>query len=241
MKTFKQYLKEAAGVDNIAQAAGYNIRAFHGTKLRGFTVFNKGNVGRGIVGANRSGGFYFSSKREGAEYFADNRLIEKDSDIELSNDDIQVYGDGPFFVLIQDQSHFDEEEAENPVEINMGPYSTEIDATREGRVIVNKWNNATIGDMVYEDDGIMDVFLKMDNPHIVDNINDMRTSEPVARKNGYDGIIAKDVVDGDTVADVYIVFNPSQIKSADEVTYDNQGRIIPITNRFNPANPDIRY
>ena len=38
-----------------------------------------------------------------------------------------------------------------------------------------------------------------------------------------------------------IVFNPEQIKSADPVTYDDNGKVIPISERFNAEKTDIRY
>lgn len=39
----------------------------------------------------------------------------------------------------------------------------------------------------------------------------------------------------------FIAFYPEQIKSADLVTYDNDGKIIPLSQRFDAANRDIRY
>jgi hypothetical protein len=39
----------------------------------------------------------------------------------------------------------------------------------------------------------------------------------------------------------YIVFNPSQIKSADTITYDDNGNIIPLSQRFDASKDDIRY
>ncbi len=39
----------------------------------------------------------------------------------------------------------------------------------------------------------------------------------------------------------YGVFDKSQIKSADPVTYDNDGKPIPLALRFDRSNPDIRY
>ena len=39
----------------------------------------------------------------------------------------------------------------------------------------------------------------------------------------------------------YIATDPSQIKSADPITRDDAGNIIPLSARFNPASPDIRY
>ena len=39
----------------------------------------------------------------------------------------------------------------------------------------------------------------------------------------------------------YIVFHPEQIKQTDAVTYDNNGNVIPLSQRFNRNNNDIRY
>ncbi len=44
---------------------------------------------------------------------------------------------------------------------------------------------------------------------------------------------------GDTVH--YVMFNPNQIKLADPVTYDNEGNVIPLSERFRQENNDIRY
>jgi len=41
--------------------------------------------------------------------------------------------------------------------------------------------------------------------------------------------------------DNYVFFSPSQIKSADLVTYDDSGNIIPLSERFNSNNADIRF
>ena len=39
----------------------------------------------------------------------------------------------------------------------------------------------------------------------------------------------------------YIAFNSSQVKLADPVTYDDNGNVIPLSERFNAENDDIRY
>jgi hypothetical protein len=68
-----------------------------------------------------------------------------------------------------------------------------------------------------------------------------------ARKNGYDGVIFKNIKDNGAygrtpMGDVYTFFRPeSQVKSADLVTYDDNGNIIPLSERFNEGNDDIRY
>lgn len=64
---------------------------------------------------------------------------------------------------------------------------------------------------------------------------------------GYDGIIIKDTrFDADTIGEgkksVQIVaFHSEQIKSADPITYDDAGKIIPLSKRFSPYSRDIRF
>ena len=55
---------------------------------------------------------------------------------------------------------------------------------------------------------------------------------------GYDAI--KATYKNDTMGQ-YVVFDPEQIKSADPVTYDDNGKPIPLSERFNPENKDIRF
>ena len=58
---------------------------------------------------------------------------------------------------------------------------------------------------------------------------------------GYDGI--KDVggKNGGEGHTVWIPFSSEQVKSAEPVTYDDKGEVIPLSERFNPENIDIRY
>ena len=53
---------------------------------------------------------------------------------------------------------------------------------------------------------------------------------------GYDGVIRTE----DGVPYEYIAFFPNQIKSAETVTYDDNGNVIPLSERFNEDEPDIR-
>lgn len=71
-----------------------------------------------------------------------------------------------------------------------------------------------------------------------------------AKQAGYDSVIFKNLKDNggrnsnvslDTASDVYIVFNPNNVKSADAITYDNNGKVIPLSERFDGNEDDIRY
>ena len=55
------------------------------------------------------------------------------------------------------------------------------------------------------------------------------------KDKGYDGTIQS------PAGDEAVAFYPEQIKSADPVTYDDSGNVIPLSERFNPAKKDIRY
>lgn len=57
---------------------------------------------------------------------------------------------------------------------------------------------------------------------------------------GYQGIEVWDESNAETGM-AYSVFNPNQIKSADPITRDADGNVIPLSQRFNDASPDIRY
>lgn len=83
----------------------------------------------------------------------------------------------------------------------------------------------------------------------------------LAKKLGYRGVMLEDISDIGSFldvtsnsklseilkqrgreSDVYIFFNPEQdVKSADPITYDNDGNVIPLTDRFDSGNRDIRW
>ncbi len=62
----------------------------------------------------------------------------------------------------------------------------------------------------------------------------------------YDSIVLDeggDMVDGKPVSRglSYVIRKSNQIKSADIITYDDSGKVIPLSQRFNTQNNDIRY
>ena len=77
-----------------------------------------------------------------------------------------------------------------------------------------------------------------------------RSVSRYAHDLGYKGVLFKDIVDDGgrgtsklySAANVYSFFYPQQqVKSADPVTYDDAGNVIPLSERFNPENEDIRF
>ncbi len=71
-----------------------------------------------------------------------------------------------------------------------------------------------------------------------DNMRSLRRHLISKGKDG--GIIRNSETDGGGMRDDYIVFDNHNIKSADPVTRDDSGNIIPLSKRFNSASNDIR-
>jgi hypothetical protein len=101
------------------------------------------------------------------------------------------------------------------------------------------------------------LFLRMSNPLEVDvkdydyaahreNRDAMMEYSEQAENNGNDGIILYHALDNqlDTSAresTVYMFRDSAQAKSADAITYDDNGDVIPLSKRFDASNEDIRY
>ena len=93
---------------------------------------------------------------------------------------------------------------------------------------------------------IKHLFAFMENPLVHDFKNkgrDVDFSELMreAKENGNDGCVFLNVQDGGGFDTIYAVFSPNQFKSADPVTYDDNGNVIPLSERFNPNTNDLRY
>lgn len=58
------------------------------------------------------------------------------------------------------------------------------------------------------------------------------------QRRGYSGLKVQDSELGGTS---YVVFDPEQIKSAEPVVYDDNGEVIPLSERFNSKSRDVRY
>lgn len=100
---------------------------------------------------------------------------------------------------------------------------------------------------------VINAFIKMENPYILEDSDaayeefadlekaqggSSRALTDFLIKEGYDGIIVKQpevLQEGyEDTGDIYVVFDPEQIKSADPVTRDDNGNVIPLSKRFNP-------
>jgi len=198
----KQQLQQ--DVDHAAQAAGYTIKAWHGSRAI-FTEFS--NEKRGAnTGTKASEQWFFAGDYDTANSY---------------------YPAGVMKELIKQYPSM---------------YSQKDIDSMERRGIAGK---------------LYPLYLKMANPLVVDvagydyeshkqSKDAMMEFVEQANREGRDGIILHNVRDNNLRPEaenstVYMFRSSSQAKLADPVTYDDQGNIIPLSERFKPDNPDIRW
>ena len=89
----------------------------------------------------------------------------------------------------------------------------------------------------------------LDDKYRYAKLNTTREISKYANEQGYDGVEFKKLYDNggqndrvrNRAADIYIVFDSNSVKSADTVTYDDNGNVIPLSERFDEQQKDIRY
>lgn len=94
---------------------------------------------------------------------------------------------------------------------------------------------------------IKELYIKIENPLIHDFKGEGRDVESFAarmdkaKKDGRDGCIFKNVEDGADTDTIYAVFDNTQFKSAEPFTFDDDGKLIPLSERFSEDNADVRF
>lgn len=92
-------------------------------------------------------------------------------------------------------------------------------------------------------------FVKMKNPFVYDMKGNLYREDTYAnimgkaKAAGHDGVIFTNTYDGGALDNIFTLFHSheNQIKSANPNTYDDQGKLISKSERFQAETPDIRY
>lgn len=117
----------------------------------------------------------------------------------------------------------------------------------------NYWLNSAGNYQLYANtEGLLEIDAegnKWDEIPFEQSLVSTRELAKYAKAEGYNGVKVSNVYDDggqgtrqSKPSTVYIFFNPqAQVKSADPVTYDADGNVIPLSERFNAENEDIRY
>lgn len=187
------------------------------------------------------------------------KLSDTEQNIRLLNKLSEIKSDEPIIVqkelggYVVEPLSVQEAKDELKANINKGNYSLFAKISNPFIIDANKsnWNeidvkpvlNTPFGDAIKSEYG--EDYFDYGTQHL-----STRDVSKYAKQAGYDGVIFQNLKDNggnnnnvslDTVSDVYIAFNPNNIKSADAITYDNDGEVIPLSERFDGNEDDIRY
>lgn len=220
-------------VDEAARAAGYNVGpVYHGAPQK-FVVFDSSRIGQSN-GRGEGPGFYFTDSKSVAEGYARN--------------------DGLFTVMLR---------MKNPLDYNAKPFTrTKLRKLIKAVAIEEARSN---GDEIT--DGFLsnfgDTYGKSIDRVVDDTASTMLEDSAIDQIGGLvgAGVSAADVLAGlrdslgfdgfvskgfrgqgaEDAPTIFVVGSPEQIKSADPVTRDDAGNVIPLSQRFQPESPDIRF
>jgi GNAT superfamily N-acetyltransferase len=218
-------LKRWFGKSKVVDAKGQPLVVYHGSFNRWVPSFDMGREGTGSTRPSKMGAIWFTSERNTAEYYTN----PSEDFLEADPDSVHVYGREPeLYASVTTKMEFmgdpddydDDGEYEATDLFQVGPYPTRTALDKAVRHEIQEYNKNVESQRPQEyQEHVVAAYLRILNPLIVTVVPRSKEFEQ-ARSGGHDGIIAKDVVDGDGVSDVFVVFNPNQIKSVDSVGFN---------------------
>jgi hypothetical protein len=236
-------------VDEAAKSAGYTYRLYHGTNAD-FTKFDLRKHG-GKNGKGEGYGIYLAANREVSAPYGKNvidafvkfnrlaegrtktlsyaevkKLVKRSCEIEAKQ-------------MVEDEEYDSVTDALKDTWVSNVVYTYDYANMEQVYTdVANKvWKeNNNDGDIINEIMALSGAHYDYDNA--IKFYDDILT--PVTRIDGFHYIWGNE--DGSGVQnDIYLAFKSEQIKSSDPITYDDNGNVIPLSERFNPENEDIRY
>ena len=236
-------------VDEAAKAAGYGYHLYHGTNAD-FTKFDLRKFG-GKNGKGEGYGIYLAANKEISVPYGKNVIEAYTKFNRLAEGDKKTLKFAEVKKLVKKSCELEAKRA-----VEDGEYETIAEAVRDSWVsnYVYTYEYANM-EQVYADvaktlwegndnDGELINEIMASSGHHYDYSNALDFYEtvltPTTGIDGFHYIWGKK--DGSGIQnDIYLAFNSSQIKSADSVTYDDNGNVIPLSERFNSNEADIRY
>lgn len=253
-------------VDEAAKAAGYAVSAYHGTESGGFNEFTQADDGysywftdRENVAESYAGGdngIYKVFLDLGNSLYVD-AAFSKWNHIVFNGKTMTTRE----IVDYAHQNGYDSVQFENVIDIGKnGSKISEITDNYEDTVEIEAENeedaisqaisyyedqinegSEELGKLKFQEsaDGLV-AFYETDEPG-ESRITDIRFTAKKTDGNVFS--IRAEVTEGigQSPATVYAVFDGKQVKSAETMTYDDNGNVIPLSERFNSEKTDIRY
>ena len=241
-KSVEAELRKA--VDAAAKKSGYPINGWHGSDIL-FNAFDKNKIRAVDYDAPFNGFWFTSDKRNAAPAMRSSNVVRE------------------FYLNIENPAPYDVWKMVDRAVRN--DWNMNRDAIRDGARSINDEVRYRLQDMGYDGVHYSGPYIFTGDNVAEYNSNgstsfydvsgrqyDLRNDDGYARlyrHNSYDEISpydsAEDFLEMNEneykEEDVWVAFEPSQIKSADLVTYDSDGNIIPLSKRFDKTQDDIRY
>ena len=225
MKTAQRMVDEAAkiamGTTQVRDKSGGLLKMYHGTGAD-FTVFRRDKIGS--TGRMEGSGFNFTPYKDRAKSYGGKVLagylnIEQPLNAQTKTISVRELAN-----LIKEIDPTGDNIIANYAH-NTNDYGTQAFINRESLVTAKEiWNWAENDVDLYSE-------LSTANP-------DAETLIEKFSSLGYDGLIH--YADDGSIKTA-VSFSSEQFKSADPVTYDDNGDVIPLSQRFNSTKTDIRY
>ena len=220
-------------VERAARAAGYKLHAYHGTNAE-FTVFDTGKQGQGVdqFGA----GFYFANNSDVSERYG-NRMIESYLKLEKPIRILRKGERGNLFDV-----HITKSQAYQVLKRH--PLMYDPEESPLGDFYEEYWEVGAKEWMVKDLAGRFTSIGELDSTNMLFRDYPNELHEALRDVCGFDGVqihFQTDAMVDERNDEYYVTWFPEQAKSADPVTYDGDGKVIPLSKRFNANDPDIRY
>jgi len=238
-------ISQFSNVLNAARSSGYIIQAYHGGSF---------NIEENSVFEISGFGVHFGTY-DAAEY----RIGSAPVDHYIEEMEVEEFEGSWYFSIAgyDDETPYDSEDearaAGEKAAVEMGNNSdlyyqnfiTSVYLKLENPIKLPDLGTWAISDIIRnlpEKAKFSNVELDMINKSITSGEygNEWELLREILISKGFDGVIYRNMVEGKP-ANSYIIFKSSQVKSSDEVTYDDSGNPIPLSDRFDSENPDIRY
>lgn len=192
------------------------IAAGYGTKAfhgteKGFNVFQADY---------RTGGNFFTPQEDAAKAYANAQSLGKGGVV------MPVYLNlGKTFEIDAKENQWDEVPIEWEVDSQKDDYDEFFDSDSDAEKEALKHPDAVISSS---------------------GISDTTDIAKRAKSNGYDSVVIRNIYDPadnsyNSMQDDIVIFTPSRIKSAEPFTFDDNGNLIPLSERFNTESDDIRF
>ena len=233
-------------VDEAAKATGYTYKLFHQTE-NDFTVFDTNHKGAGTGDYETPFGIFMKPTDSNIGLKGQKQMplyakIEKPMVVHNRESLMRELKDAETVTTVQDKIK----------EANSDYKSRVEQAGKDLQNYLIEYRKAHPDEPrsdIYKDKGFNEIYDREDS--LIEEwtaaVDELALEAKTAiteylKNNGYDGvIIEEDVGSFGRKTKTYIALDNTQVKSSDPVTYDNNGNVVPLSERFNEKQEDIRY